>query len=66
MRELTDAELERSLSLLDSCAESHTFKFTNLLCNGIVVNVVKEYVTSNPSKKFRTWLIDNGHVIIEY
>jgi len=41
------------------------FEFDGLLIKGNVANVMKQYVIENPSKKLRTWLIDNDYVVKE-
>lgn len=53
------------LELVRLCEDVYTFRFDGLLILGYKVDIVKEYLELNPSKKFRTWLIDRGFVINE-
>ena len=58
-------EIDKVRDLVIKCKDHNTFKFEGLLINGYRVDIVKAYVKENPSKKFRTWLIDKGLVLIK-
>lgn len=64
-QEFTDTQYDeiRKLHLLTK--EFPCFEFDGMLIKGNVIEVIKKYLKENPSKKFRTWLLDNNFVIIE-
>ena len=49
--------------LINLCKDYQTFVFLNLIIKGNRIAVVKRYEKENPSKKFRTWLIDSNLVV---
>lgn len=53
-----DDDTKRIFDLLNLCKEVECFKFDDLLIFGNRVSIVKQYMKENPSKPFRTWLID--------
>lgn len=62
---LTDSEYEKLFELQAKCKKYYCFEFDGLLVDGYMVDVTKTYVKINPSKEFRTWLIDCNLVIKE-
>lgn len=62
-KQLTKDGYKRLRKLLPLCTEQNFFKFDDLLVIGISADVIKDYLNQNPSKKFRTWLIDNGYSV---
>jgi len=60
-RNFNSKDYELISKLVCLCEPSNTFIFDGLTVKGDVVHVVKEYVSENPSKKFRIWLIDKGY-----
>jgi hypothetical protein len=62
-RQLTPEESKEVCSILDLCEDQFFFKFDDLIIKGLPVDIIKDYVAEKPTKKFRTWLIDNGHSV---
>lgn len=55
---------DKMLELLGLSNDVHCFEFDGLLVKGYKVDVIKEYIKQNPSKKFRVWLIDTQEILI--
>ena len=64
-RTIEEQRIDKILELTSLCKEHSTFEFEGLLIDGYTVDTVKMYVDSNPSKKFRTWLVDKNLVLKE-
>lgn len=58
-------DIEKLEELRDKCNVICAFKYDGLLVKGLVTEVIRRYLKENPSKKFRTWLIDKNLVIKE-
>ena len=58
-------EINKVWALTKRCKEHNTFEYDGLLVDGYHVDIAKRYVLENPSKKFRTWIIDEDLVIKE-
>jgi len=63
LKNFTQSEVNKMLKLVKLCEKQAFFTFDDLLIKGERVAVIKNYVSQNPSKKFRTWLIDNNYAV---
>ncbi len=60
---LTDDQLDTLLQILKLCKNYNAFVFDDLIIEGNKVEILKKYVTSNPNKKLRTWLMDTQKTV---
>jgi len=58
-------DVEKYNNLRNQCKEIQIFVYDGLLIKGYPSHVITDYLNENPSKKFRTWLIDNDLLIRE-
>ena len=56
-------DIEKYNELRFKCKSLEVFTYDDLLINGTPAQLITNYLKMNPSKKFRTWLIDEGLVI---
>jgi len=59
-----DSKLQREL--FSKIKSITAFKYDGLLIEGEICEIVTRYCRLNPSKKFRTWLIDENLVMFYF
>jgi len=62
---MKNIDYNKIVELVNKCKDHYTFEFEGLLIDGEKVDIIKRYLKINPSKSFRTWLIDFELVIKE-
>jgi len=63
MATFTHDQYQKIVDLSNVCEERQFFEVDGLIVEGNTVAIIKEYVLSNPSKKFREWLHDSEYAV---